>query len=240
MASLLVVVLGASFCFFFFLLVTHDYKWSRLGPYRGNLIEGWGMTIAVSASALLLSSVIGSVLTMGQLSEMRAARWFSRIYVEIIRGTPLLVQILIGYYLVADALHLDSKFVVGVFLLAAFAGAYLSEIFRGGIESIPESQIESARAIGLTGAQTYRYVIIPQAVRRVLPATAGQFANLIKDSSLLYVIGLGEFTMQARETNANTLLTFEAYLPLALGYLVLTLPISFWTRRLEQQFRYAT
>ncbi len=239
-AWILAVVLGASFAFFFYLLLTYNYQWAQILPYRGNLLKGWGVTVAVSASALVLSAVIGAALTAGQLSPVWPARWLSRLYVELIRGTPLLVQILIGYYLVANALQMESKFFIGVCLLAAFAGAYLSEIFRGGIESIAKSQIDSARAIGLTGSQTYRYVVIPQAVRRVLPATAGQFANLIKDSSLLYVIGLGEFTMQARETNANTFSTFAAYLPLAIGYLVLTLPISYWTRRLEERFRYET
>jgi polar amino acid transport system permease protein len=100
--------------------------------------------------------------------------------------------------------------------------------------------LESARAVGFTSAQTYRYVVIPQAMRRVLPATAGQFANLIKDSSLLYVIGLGELTMQAKEAHAATYATFESYIPMALGYLILTLPISFWTRSLEERFRYET
>lgn len=125
-------------------------------------------------------------------------------------------------------------------LLATFAAAYLSEIFRAGIESIPKSQLESARAVGFTSGQMYRYIVVPQAMRRVLPATAGQFANLIKDSSLLFVISVQELTMQSRETNAATYATFESYIPMALGYLVLTLPISFWTRHLEERFRYET
>ncbi|MCB1065163.1 MAG: amino acid ABC transporter permease [Verrucomicrobiae bacterium] len=196
------------------------------------------MTLLVSAASLILSVIIGAGLTAGQLSTFSPARWLARGYVEIIRGTPLLTQILIGYYLVAPMLHWENKFAVGVLILAAFAGAYLSEIFRAGIGSIPKSQWESARAIGLTGAQAYRFVIIPQAIRRVLPATTGQFANLIKDSSLLYVIGLGEFTMQARQANAQTYAVFESYLPLAIGYLALTLPISFASRWLEHRTRY--
>ncbi len=231
-------ILGATFCFFFFVLLRHDYRWAAVAPFAGNLFAGWGMTVAVSAAALGISSLIGAGLTAGQLSLFRPARWLARAYVEMIRGTPLLTQILIGYYLVAPALNWENKFSVGVVILSAFSGAYLSEIFRAGILSIPGSQWESARAIGLTGAQTYRFVIIPQAIRRVLPATAGQFANLVKDSSLLYVIGLGEFTMQARQANAQTYATFESYLPLAIGYLVLTLPISFASRWLENRTRY--
>src|SRR5690606_30097209 len=155
-----------------------------------------------------------------------------------IRGTPLLTQILIGYYLIANAVGWDSRFGVGLVILSCFSGAYLSEIFRAGVESIPRSQWLSAKAIGLTPAQTYRHVVIPQAVRRVLPASAGQFANLIKDSSLLFVISMHEFTMQAREANSNTYATFEAYLPLVLGYFLLTFPISLLSRRLERRYRY--
>ena len=235
---LMLGVLGASFCYFFFIIFSYDYQWSRIGPYWGNLANGWGTTILVSAIALVVSSVIAFALTATQLCDVPAAQWAARTYVEVVRGTPLLVQILIGYYMLAPALGLQSRFWVGILLLAAFSAAYLSEIFRGGVESIPGSQILAAQAVGFTEGQTYRYVIIPQAARRVLPAVAGQLANLIKDSSLLYVIGLSEFTAQARQTNSNTYSDFAAYLPLAVGYLLLTLPISLWTRKLEKKTKY--
>lgn len=231
-------VLAASFCYFFWVVLTYDFRWGRIAAYTDNLFSGWLMTVVISLAALLGSSLIAAALTAAEVSDLLVARWLSRLYVELVRGTPLLVQILIGYYMIAPNLGLDSKFGIGVLLLSGFSAAYLAEIFRAGIESIPKSQWESARSIGLTEGQTYRWVVIPQAVRRILPATAGQFANLIKDSSLLYLIGLGEFTMQARETNANTYSTFAAYLPLAVGYLALTLPISVWSRRLERRFRY--
>ena len=232
------LVLATGFCFCFYVLLSHEYHWDKIYLYRWNFLRGWGTTIVISAFALVLSSLFGSMLLAGQLGRHRPTRILSRAYVEIIRGTPLLVQILIFYYMIAQAAGLENKFMVGTLILSFFSGAYLSEIFRGGIESIPKSQIESARAIGLTGAQIYRYVIIPQAVRRILPAVTGQFANLIKDSSLLYVISLQEFTTQAREANAITYATFEAYIPLALGYLILTLPLAILSHRLEQRFCY--
>ena len=234
----LFLVLAAGFCFFFYVLLSYDYPWEQIAPYRMNLLKGWGMTVIISACALILSSFFGTLLLAGQLGPNRATQILSRAYVEIIRGTPLLVQILIIFYMMADAAGLDNKFLIGTLILSVFSGAYLSEIFRGGIESIPKSQIESARAIGLTEIQIYRHVIIPQAIRRVLPAITGQFANLIKDSSLLYVIGFGEFTMQAREVNAATYSTFAAYIPLAIGYLILTLPLAILSHRLEKRFRY--
>jgi polar amino acid transport system permease protein len=100
--------------------------------------------------------------------------------------------------------------------------------------------LESAKAIGLTRGQTYRYVIFPQALRQSLPPLAGQFVSLVKDSSLLSIIGIREFTYNAQIANALTYGTLECYLPLALGYLILTLPISLWTRRLEQRHKFET
>jgi polar amino acid transport system permease protein len=232
------LVLGASFCFVFWVVASHDYNWSAIAPYWRNFLSGWWMTLLISAAALLASVLVGAVLTGGQLSPYLIPRFLSRAFVEIIRGTPLLTQILIGYYLVAPAIGWDSRFGVGLLVMACFSGAYLAEIFRGGVESIPQSQWLSAKAIGFTGAQTYRFVVIPQAIRRVLPASAGQFANLIKDSSLLFVISVHEFTMQAREVNANTYATFEAYLPLIFGYFILTFPISLLSRSLEKRYSY--
>jgi polar amino acid transport system permease protein len=232
------VILASSFCFVIWVVATHDYRWEAIAPYRGNLIAGWWMTLLISAASLAGSVAIGVLLTAGQLSGHALPTFLCRVFVEVIRGTPLLTQILIGYYLIANSIGWDSRLGVGIVILSCFSGAYLSEIFRGGVESIPKSQWLSARAIGFTEAQTYRHVVIPQAIRRVLPASAGQFANLVKDSSLLFVISVHEFTMQAREANSNTYATFEAYLPLILGYFLLTFPISLLSRQLENRFRY--
>jgi polar amino acid transport system permease protein len=153
---------------------------------------------------------------------------------------PLLVLILVLFYVVANALNITDRFLVGVVVLSLFAGAYIAEIIRAGIESVGASQRESARAIGLTTAQTYRYIIFPQALRQALPPLAGQFASLVKDSSLLSVIGLAEFTYTAQQVSSATYSTLESYLPLAVGYLILTLPISLWTNALGRGIRYET
>jgi len=157
-----------------------------------------------------------------------------------VRGTPLLVQILIFFYVVADAFGVKDRYLVGVLTLSFFSGAYLSEIIRAGIESVGKSQIESAKAIGLTRSQTFRFVIFPQALRQTLPPLAGQFVSLIKDSSLLSIISISELTLNAQEVNSYTFSTLESYLPLAAGYLILTLPISLWTRYLERKHAYET
>jgi polar amino acid transport system permease protein len=167
-------------------------------------------------------------------------RNFGHLYVELVRGTPLLVQILVFFYVVADAFRVENRYVAGVLILSFFSGAYISEVIRAGIQGVSESQLESARAIGLTRAQTYRYVIFPQALRLSLPPLVGQFVSLIKDSSLLSTIAVNEFTQAARDVNSVTYSTLECYLPLAAGYLVLTLPLSLWLRSLEKRFHFET
>lgn len=223
-------------------LTSSVYKadWSVVGRYRGMLLSGWAVTLGISLASLVVATVLAVLLVMGQRLGSAVAKGACQTYIELIRGTPLLVQLLIGYYVFAPAFNLNSPLIAGVFVLSCFAAAYLSEIIRGGIESIAESQREAALAVGFTTAQTYRFVIAPQTIRRILPAVAGQFANLIKDSSLLSVIAVTEFTKQARDVNAITYAALELYLPLALGYLLLTIPIGLTARWLERRYSYAT
>ena len=196
------------------------------------------MTLGLSLAALVLSVLIGLVVALLLAARNPLVEAVGRIYVELIRGTPLLVQLLLGFYVIANAVGLENRFVVGTLVLAAFSGAYMAEIFRGGLDAIPKTQRDSARAIGLTRWQSFRLVILPQAIRLVLPAVAGQLVSLIKDSSLLSVIAISELTLNAQEVNSFTYSTLESYLPLAVGYLLLTLPLSAASRRLETAFRY--
>ena len=131
-----------------------------------------------------------------------------------------------------------NRFVVGILILSLFSGAYMAEIFRGGLAAIPATQRDAARSIGLSPLQTMRFVILPQAIRLVLPPVAGQLVSLIKDSSLLSVIAISEFTLAAQEVNSFTYSTLESYLPLAVGYLLLTLPLSAAGRWLEIRFKF--
>jgi polar amino acid transport system permease protein len=236
---LALLVVGMIF-FFAFHQIAYRWNWRAIGPYWRTLLWGWLTTIWISLVALLLSTVIGVVFALARRSEFLALRYLGYLYVELIRSTPLLVQILIFFYVVAEAFHVRDRYLVGVLVLACFSGAYISEIVRAGIESIGQSQLESAKAIGFTHSQTYRYVILPQALRVTLAPLVGQFVSLIKDSSLLSIIAVHEFTQAARDVNSVTYSTLESYLPLALGYLVLTLPISLWMRVLEKRLRFET
>jgi polar amino acid transport system permease protein len=226
--------------YFSFHQVNYHWDWSSVYKYRRKFIQGWLTTIWISLAALGLSVCIGLFFALAQRSHVLPLRYFSKLYIEVVRGTPLLVQILIFFYVVANAFGVANRYLVGVLTLSFFSGAYISEVIRAGIESVGKSQLESAKAIGLTRVQTYRYVVFPQALRQTLPPMAGQFVSLIKDSSLLSIISISEFTLNAREVNAYTYSTLESYIPLAAGYLILTLPISLWTRHLEQRHRYET
>ncbi len=238
LAHILVAAAFAALVAVAFSRVNYAWNWSAVWEYRDKFIQGWLTTVALSLAALVASTAIGAVAAVCLQSRNVLVEAVGRVYVELIRGTPLLVQLLIGFYVIANAVGLENRFVVGVLVLSLFSGAYMAEIFRGGLAAIPKTQRDSARAIGLTPWQSLRLVILPQAVRLVLPAIAGQLVSLVKDSSLLSVIAISEFTLNAQEVNAVTYSTLESFLPLAAGYLVLTLPLSALSRWLEGRFRY--
>ena len=237
-AHLLVLALFAALVALAFSRLDYTWNWAGVWEYRQKFLQGWLTTVALSLAALVASSLIGVLAAILLQSPQPLLEACGRIYVEVIRGTPLLVQLLIGFYVIANAVGLENRFVVGVLVLSLFSGAYMAEIFRGGLAAIPKTQRDAARSIGLTPWQTLRFVILPQAVRIVLPPVAGQLVSLIKDSSLLSVIAISEFTLNAQEVNAFTYSTLESYLPLASGYLILTLPLSALSRWLEARFQY--
>ncbi len=212
----------------------YAWDWSVVWTYRALFYQGFGLTLTVSAGAMVLGTALGLAGGLCRVSDNLLLSETAALYVEIFRGTPLLVQIYIFYFCVTTVIRFDNALVVGTATLALFAGAYLTEMVRAGIESVDQGQWEAALATGLTPGQTLRRVVLPQALRRVVPPMAGQFASLIKDSSLLSVISIRELTKAAEVVNATTYKTFEAYLPLALFYLALTWPLTRLTYRLER------
>ena len=220
------------------LTLPYHWNWKPAWEYRRLFLDGWLATLGISVIALPLSCVLGLLFALARRSAFLPLQYFSRIYVELTRGAPLLVQIYLYFYVFANALHMQSRYVVGPLILAAFTGAYISEIIRAGIEGVGKSQIETARAIGLTTRQTYRHVIFPQAIRQILPSLAGQFVSLVKDSSLLSIISVEELAKAASDVSSTSLTHFESYLPLAAGYLIITLPISLWTQSLEKRAKF--
>jgi polar amino acid transport system permease protein len=216
------------------LVFQNDVLARKPGIRPGILAEGLWLTLQISAVSLACALVLGLVTGLGRVAANPAARNLAATYVELIRGTPLLVQIFIMYFFVGTVLDL-SAFVAGVAALSVFTGAYVAEIMRAGIEAVPKGQMEAARSLGMTYVQAMRHVVLPQAIRKALPPLAGQFINLIKDSSLVSVMALTDLTKAGREVVSSTFAPFEVWFTVAALYLVLTGALSWLVRRLERR-----
>jgi polar amino acid transport system permease protein len=202
------------------------------------------MTLKVSLIAIFAGIFIGLVAGLCRISSNPALRWAAITYVELIRGSPLLVQIFIWYFVLGTLINslLAQKgfsqipsLWFGVTSLAFFAGAYVAEIVRAGIQSIHRGQMEAARSLGMSYPQAMRHIILPQAFRRILPPLAGQFISLIKDSSLLGIIAIRELTKATREVVTTSLQPFELWFMCALLYLILTFSLSMFVQYLERK-----
>jgi len=208
-------------------------KWERWRA--GLLLRGLFLTLEISAISIILGIFIGLFTGLARLSSNPAPKWLAIGYIELIRGTPLLVQIYIFYFFVGQVFSLSS-FWAGVLALSFFAGAYIAEIIRAGIQSIHKGQMEAARSLGMNYYLAMRYIILPQAFKRILPPLAGQFISLIKDSSLVGVIALVELTRAGREIGTSTFNYFEVFFTVAALYLILTFTLSMLVQFLERRF----
>ncbi|MEJ2221698.1 MAG: ABC transporter permease subunit [Desulfobacterales bacterium] len=213
----------------------------------GLLVIGLWITLQISVIATILGVIIGIIGGLARISSNPALKWLTIIYVEIVRGSPLMVQILIWYFVLGTVINelLASSglgrlpaFWYGVASLACFAGAYVTEIVRAGIQSIHRGQTEAARSLGMSYGQSMLHIILPQALRRILPPLAGQFISLIKDSSLLGMIAIRELTKAAREAVTVSLQPFEVFFLAAALYLVLTFTLSMVVQRLEKRMAF--
>ncbi len=207
--------------------------------YKERIIDGFLMTIALSLASLVASLTIGILAAVGSYSSIVIVQFIAHLYVKVIRGTPLIAQIYLFYYIIGTAFGVSNRFLSGVIILSVFEGAYIAEILRGSFLSIEKTQLEIADSVGFTKMQTIVYVVIPQLVARTLPSLTGQFASIIKDSSLLSIIAVIEVTQTMREITATNFQFFEAYLLLSGLYLLLTLPLSYVSERLERKYNYA-
>ena len=191
----------------------------------GPLAHGLWVTLWISALASVIGLVIGVVTGLCRVSQNLTLRQLSVTYIELIRGTPLLVQLFIFYFFLGTVLDV-GRLASGICALGIFAGAYVAEIIRAGIQSIPKGQMEAARSLGMNVAQAMIYIILPQAFKRTLPPLAGQFISLIKDSSLVSVIAITDLTKSGREVITSTFAVFEIWFVVAFLYLILTFSLS--------------
>jgi polar amino acid transport system permease protein len=174
-----------------------------------------------------------------RLSGSLVARGMARIYIELIRNTPLLVQLFFIYFVLSPILEI-SAFASAVLALSLFEGAYASEVFRAGIQSIHRNQWEAAFSLGLGTWRTYRLVILPQAIRHILPPLTSQAISLVKDSALVSTIAIYDLSMQAQAIISETYLVFEIWFTVAIVYLVITVSLSVTVARMEKKLRYYT
>jgi polar amino acid transport system permease protein len=218
------------------------WQWYRVPRYiftfedghlaAGPLIQGLMVTFQISGISLLLSFAFGLTAALFRLSDSRAARFLARCYLEIIRNTPLMVQLFFIYFVLGPVLGID-RFFSAVLALSLFEGAYASEIFRAGIVSIQKGQWEAAYSLGLSRFDTYRCIIMPQAIRRILPPLTSQGISLIKDSALVSIIAVYDLTMQGQVIISETFLTFELWFTIAAIYLAVTVTLSVLVNFLE-------
>lgn len=234
------ILLGVIFLILLFSFKEIGLKldFSFLKEFKGRIADGFLLTFYISLGSFFLSSIIGVIITLFQKSKIIFLRYFSTIYVKFIRGTPLIMQIYLFFYIIGTAWGVENRFIAGIMILSIFEGAYIGEILRGSFEAIDKNQLEIAKAVGYTKKQTFKFVIFPQLIVQTLPALTGQLASIIKDSSLLSIIAIIELTQTMREISATNFKLFESYIVLGVLYLIFTLPISYLSERLERRFRY--
>ncbi|MDZ7666707.1 MAG: ABC transporter permease subunit [Desulfotignum sp.] len=222
-----------------------DILASYEGGWRpGILAKGLWVTLKISFLATIFGILLGIIGGVARVSDTPVLKWSAITYVEVIRGSPLLVQIMIFYFVLGTTMNkillmngipkLDPQW-YGVMALSIFTGAYVVEIVRAGIESIHPGQIEAARSSGMSYFQCMFYIILPQALKTILPPLAGQFINLIKDSSLLGLISIRELTKATREGITTSLQTFELWILCAILYLLMTFTLSMCVQYLERR-----
>ncbi len=228
--------------------VSYHWQWYRAWPYLfsfengqlslGLLLQGLLVTLKISGAGLLLALFAGCVTAIARLSSYPVLRFFSLAYVELIRNTPLLIQIFLVYFVISPVIGLSS-FASAVIALGLFEGAYSSEIIRSGITNVPKGQIEAAKSLGFTKKHLYLKIIFPQMLPQITPMLAGQLVSLIKDSALVSTISIYDLTMQGQQIVSRTFLTFEIWLLVALCYLIVNAGLSFLIRRIEGKIQFS-
>lgn len=225
--------------------VGYDWQWYRVWRYLGRwtegafvpgpLLDGLGMTVRIALSGLVLAMLAGFGAALLRLSPWAAGRGLAHAYIGCLRNTPLLLQLFFVYFLIAPMIGV-GPFGAAVLALGLFEGAYMAELFRAGLQSVPRAQWEAGISLGLGAWGTLRMVMLPQAVRRILPPLTSQLVSLIKDTSLVSAIAVADLTMQAQVVIADTFLAFEIWLIVAALYLLLTLCVAVPARWLERRY----
>ncbi|MBO4852171.1 MAG: amino acid ABC transporter permease [Schwartzia sp.] len=215
-----------------------DMNFELMAQAMPLLLMGAGVTIKITAISVLLGILIGLFIGIARISTNRVIHLVAAVYVDFLRGTPLLVQIFLVYFAlpVVTGQRIDP-FLAAIAACSINSSAYVAEIFRAGIQSIDAGQMEAGRSLGMTWTQTMRYIIVPQAARRVIPPLGNEFIALLKDSSLVSVIGFEELTRRGQLIIARTYASLEIWLCVAIIYLAMTVSISRLVAWLERRYQ---
>ena len=201
------------------------------------LLAGAGITVEITAMSVGLGLLIGSMVGIARLCTVKPLRYLANVYVDFIRGTPLLVQIFLVYFALPGLIgERVDPFFAAISACSINSGAYVAEIFRAGIQSIDKGQMEAGRSLGMSWAQTMRYIIMPQAFKRIIPPLGNEFIAMLKDSSLVSVIGFEELTRRGQLIIARTYASLEIWLAVAIIYLVMTFCVARFVDMLERKF----
>ncbi|KWX72102.1 glutamine ABC transporter permease [Paenibacillus riograndensis] len=215
-------------------------EFSILTDHFGQYLEGFRGTVLSSVLALIGSFIIGTVIAVFRITTVKPLRWFGTGYVEFIRNIPLLLVVYVFFYGPSALGFTLDGFKAGTIGLTVYTSAFIAEAIRAGIVAVPKGQMEAARSSGLSYMQTMTHVILPQAIKLVIPPLGNQFINLIKNSSVLTLVAGLDLMYFADGISTETYRTFDTYIFVALFYLVLTLPLSYgvrvWERRLQRKY----
>jgi polar amino acid transport system permease protein len=207
--------------------MSYSWRFDLVFQHLNALLAGVGVTVLVSVQAFVIATAIGMLVALGRISRYRPANVLGRLYVDVARSTPLLAQLVWLYYALPILTGVSfSLMQTGVLGLSLYGGAYLAEVFRGGILSIGTGQHEAGHALGLTPAQVWRRIVLPQAIARMLPPAGSVFISLLKDSALLSVIGVPELMFEMLGINTTVFRSLETFTTGAGLYFLLTYPLA--------------
>ena len=206
-----------------------------LPKYYTTYIDATVTTLKVSLIALLIGLLLGIVICLAKISTIKVLNVLATIYVEVIRNTPILVQIMIIYFALPEVGISFAPFMSAIIALSINSGAYVSEIFRSGILAIDKGKMEAGRSLGLSYFQTMKFIILPQALKNSLPALGNEFISLVKESSIVYFVGVAEIMSAANTIKNATYETIGPYLIAAAIYFIITSVLSFLVKRLEKK-----
>ena len=215
-----------------------DFRWDIIIEYAPYLWKGTLLTIGLSIASILLGMILGLFIGLGKIIKNKVLAFPFVLYITIFRGTPFFLQILIIYFGVVPAILGETNGIIaGILAMSLNSAAYVAEIFRAGIESIDRGQMEGSRSLGMTHAQAMRYVILPQAFKRMIPPLGNEFIVLLKDSSLLSVVAVPELMYYGKAMGGQYFKVWEPYLTTAVIYLILTIILSALLNRLEERLK---